>query len=141
LPTLIIHQSNDLVVPVECGRYLADHISGATYVEGKGADHMYWLGNQDETLNAIRSLLSTMKEGLALMHRKRAGRPGFGWESLTRAEVEVARLAASGMTNRQIAARLFISPRTVETHIAHAIAKLRLSRRSELVAEVVRQEI
>jgi hypothetical protein len=34
-------------------KYLADHISGATYVEGKGADHMYWLGNQDETLNAI----------------------------------------------------------------------------------------
>jgi DNA-binding CsgD family transcriptional regulator len=42
------------------------------------------------------------------------------------------RLAAEGLTNRTIADRLYVSPRTVETHLAHAFSKLGVSSRSQL---------
>ncbi|WP_232660902.1 LuxR C-terminal-related transcriptional regulator [Pseudonocardia sp. TRM90224] len=57
-----------------------------------------------------------------------------GWASLTRAELQVVRLATQGMTNREIAEQLYVSPRTVETHLTHVFAKLDLSGRPELRA-------
>ena len=62
-----------------------------------------------------------------------------GWESLTRTELEVASLAGEGLTNREMAKRLYISPRTVETHMTHVFAKLGLSSRVDLRAEVARR--
>ncbi|MGH9223682.1 MAG: helix-turn-helix domain-containing protein, partial [Acidimicrobiales bacterium] len=61
-----------------------------------------------------------------------------GWESLTETELRVAGLAAAGLTNRQIGERLFVSPRTVETHLGHAFAKLGVATRAHLAAEVAR---
>jgi len=72
--------------------------------------------------------------------RKPRGRPQFGWESLTPAEVTVARLAAQGLTNPQIGGRLFVSRRTVQTHVAHVFAKLGISSRTLLAAEVARRD-
>ena len=54
-------------------------------------------------------------------------RPERGWESLTPTELEVARQAAAGLTNPQIAERLFVSRATVKTHLSHVYAKLDLS--------------
>ncbi|MEV5649519.1 LuxR C-terminal-related transcriptional regulator [Nocardia sp. NPDC052254] len=53
---------------------------------------------------------------------------------LTARETEVADLVAIGMTNKQIAAKLVLSPRTVEGHVEHVLNKLGLSRRGELAA-------
>src|SRR5690606_35101022 len=53
---------------------------------------------------------------------------------LTPREQEVLRHVAEGMTDRQIGARLFISPRTVERHVSNVLAKSGVSRRAELVA-------
>lgn len=53
---------------------------------------------------------------------------------LTTRETEVARLAASGLTNREIASRLYVSVRTVEGHLAQAYAKLGIRRRRDLRA-------
>ncbi len=64
----------------------------------------------------------------------------MGWEALTRTELEVATLAGEGLTNREVAERLYISPRTVETHMTHVFAKLGLSSRLELRAEVARRQ-
>jgi DNA-binding CsgD family transcriptional regulator len=61
---------------------------------------------------------------------RRAARHGV--EALTDAERQVARLAAGGLTNRQISDRLTLSRRTVETHLAHAYRKLEINRRGEL---------
>ena len=47
-----------------------------------------------------------------------------GWESLTPTEATVAVLVGEGMTNAEIATRLVVSRRTVETHVAHVFAKL-----------------
>ncbi|HEX5200702.1 MAG TPA: AAA family ATPase [Actinoplanes sp.] len=57
-----------------------------------------------------------------------------GWDSLTAAERRVAELAAAGWSNPQIAERLFVTRRTVETHLTHAFRKLRLGTRRELAA-------
>ncbi|HEU5385122.1 MAG TPA: LuxR C-terminal-related transcriptional regulator [Streptosporangiaceae bacterium] len=59
-----------------------------------------------------------------------------GWGALTRAEIEVARLAAEGLTNREIGARLFVSPRTVQTHLSHVFGKLEVASRRELTREM-----
>jgi DNA-binding CsgD family transcriptional regulator len=55
-----------------------------------------------------------------------------GVESLTASERRVARMAAGGMTNREIAQALFVTMRTVELHLTHAYQKLDVSSREEL---------
>lgn len=67
-----------------------------------------------------------------------ARRARTGWDSLTPTELTVARLAAEGLTNRQVGERLFVSRRTVETHLAHVFAKLGVTGRAQLAAEVAR---
>jgi DNA-binding CsgD family transcriptional regulator len=65
-------------------------------------------------------------------------RPKLGWESLTAAELQVARLAAAGCTNRGIADRLFVSPHTVNTHLRHVFDKLDIRSRVDLTRIVER---
>lgn len=65
-------------------------------------------------------------------------RPRTGWASLTPTEHEVVKLVSEGLTNKDIAARLFVSPRTVHTHLTHVYAKLDLSSRVQLVQEAAR---
>jgi DNA-binding CsgD family transcriptional regulator len=67
-------------------------------------------------------------------------RPTAGWDSLTPTELEVAFLVAEGLTNPQIAERLLMGRATVKTHVSHAFAKLGLTTRTELAAEVLRRE-
>jgi DNA-binding CsgD family transcriptional regulator len=59
---------------------------------------------------------------------------------LSQREREVAALVASGMTNREIASRLVISPKTASTHVAHILTKLGVSRRAEIAVWVTRRE-
>jgi predicted ATPase/DNA-binding CsgD family transcriptional regulator/DNA-binding XRE family transcriptional regulator len=60
-----------------------------------------------------------------------------GQHSLTRREVDVLRLLCKGLTNREIAARLFISPRTAQTHVQHVYAKLGVASRAEAAIHAV----
>jgi DNA-binding CsgD family transcriptional regulator len=62
-------------------------------------------------------------------------RPASGWTSLTPTELDVARLVAEGLTNRDVAARLFVSPRTVQTHLTHIYTKLGVTSRVQLAQE------
>jgi DNA-binding CsgD family transcriptional regulator len=71
--------------------------------------------------------------------RGRRGRPRSGWDSITPIEHSVADLVAEGLSNPQIGKRLYISSRTVQTHLAHVFAKLDLSARAQLAAEVTRR--
>jgi DNA-binding CsgD family transcriptional regulator/tetratricopeptide (TPR) repeat protein len=74
--------------------------------------------------------------------RRRAtrDRPRFGWASMTPTEHAVARLVAEGLSNPQIGARMYISSRTVQTHLAHIFARLDISSRVQLAAEVTRRQ-
>lgn len=83
--------------------------------------------------------LST-KEAIAYAQRGRGERkrPSTGWAALTPTELDVVRLVSAGLGNKEIATKLFISPRTVETHLTHVYAKLQLSSRVQLAQEAAR---
>jgi DNA-binding CsgD family transcriptional regulator len=68
-------------------------------------------------------------------------RPGRGWESLTPTELRVVELVAQGLTNPQIAERMFISRGTAKVHLSHIFAKLGVTTRSELAAEATRRAL
>ena len=83
--------------------------------------------------------LST-EEAIAYAQRGRGQRkrPTSGWASLTPTERDVVRLVSDGLANNDIATRLFVSPRTVQTHLTHVYTKLGLSSRVQLVQEAAR---
>ena len=95
-----------------------------------------------ETFEAAMSdgaALSTA-EAIAFARRGRGERkrPSTGWEALTPTELDVVRLLGEGLSNKEIAARLFISPRTAQTHLTHVYSKLDLSSRVQVVQEAAR---
>jgi DNA-binding CsgD family transcriptional regulator len=63
-----------------------------------------------------------------------------GWASLSHSELAVARLVAQLATNREVAEELFISPRTVETHLRNTFNKLSIESRRELVRQYQNHE-
>jgi pimeloyl-ACP methyl ester carboxylesterase len=67
-PTLVIHARDDLV-PVQYGRYLADHIPGARYLEIDGADHAPWFTEPDTTLTGIEEFLTGSHAAPSQSHR------------------------------------------------------------------------
>jgi DNA-binding CsgD family transcriptional regulator len=70
--------------------------------------------------------------------RGRRRRPARGWAGLTPTELTVARAVADGLSNPQIAERMFISRRTVTTHLSSIFRKLDVSSRAELAAMAAR---
>ena len=97
-----------------------------------------------ERLGAARDLAraeATLRDAGARRGRRPArDRPRFGWASLTPTEHAVAGLVTEGLSNPQIGARMYISSRTVQTHLAHIFAKLDISSRAQLAAEVTRRQ-
>jgi DNA-binding CsgD family transcriptional regulator len=65
-------------------------------------------------------------------------RPATGWEALTPTELRVAFLVADGLSNPAIAAELFSSRRTVQTHVSHILAKLGARSRVEVASEAAK---
>jgi DNA-binding CsgD family transcriptional regulator len=82
----------------------------------------------------------SIDEAIAYAQRGRGQRkrPASGWASLTPTERDVVRLVSEGLGNKDIATRLFVSPRTVQTHLTHVYTKLGLSSRVQLAQEVAR---
>jgi DNA-binding CsgD family transcriptional regulator len=83
--------------------------------------------------------LST-EEAIAYAQRGRGERkrPTTGWGSLTPTERDVVRLVSEGLGNKEIGERLFVSPRTVQTHLTHVYTKLGFSSRVRLAQEASR---
>jgi DNA-binding CsgD family transcriptional regulator len=99
------------------------------------------MGDKDfDAAWAEGAALST-EEAIAYAQRGRGERkrPSSGWESLTPAEHEVVRLVCEGLPNKDIATRLFVSPRTVQAHLTHVYTKLGLSSRVQLVQEAAQR--
>jgi DNA-binding CsgD family transcriptional regulator len=76
--------------------------------------------------------------GYAQRGRGERERPTPGWASLTATELDVVRLVSEGLANSEIATRLFVSPRTVQTHLTHVYTKLGLTSRMQLAQEAAR---
>lgn len=89
-----------------------------------------------EELGAVRDITrataAMRAAGLRRGSRARRQRPTVGWASLTPTEESVARLTVEGLTNPQIAERLFVSKYTIQTHLSHIFGKLGISSRVEL---------
>jgi class 3 adenylate cyclase len=58
VPTLVLHRTGDARVNVGAGRYLAEHIRGARYVELPGVDHAIWLGEMDSVIDEVEGFLT-----------------------------------------------------------------------------------
>jgi class 3 adenylate cyclase len=68
VPTLVIHARGD-PMPVQCGRYLADHIPGARYLEVDGVDHAPWFTDPDRILTGIEEFLTGSHAAPSQSHR------------------------------------------------------------------------
>lgn len=96
-----------------------------------------------ESIGALRegdralALLRT----LGVRKRRKGSRRtvAVGWDALSDTELRVVRLAGEGLTNRQIGERLFISHRTVESHLLNVYRKVGVNSRVQMTAEAIRR--
>ena len=101
----------------------------------------------DELVHAIREVLAGRRylssqlseRAIETYIQKSESSITDSYDSLTNREREVLKLAAEGCTNNEIAERLFISPRTAETHRANLMKKLGLSNHTELIRYAIRR--
>lgn len=63
VPTLVLHREGDQVIRVEGGRYIAEHIQGAKYVQLSGIDHFAWVGNTDTILEEVQEFVTGVRRG------------------------------------------------------------------------------
>jgi DNA-binding CsgD family transcriptional regulator len=78
--------------------------------------------------------------GVRLHHWRRGDRPAFGWDSLTDTERRIADLVAQGLSNREVAAEVFLSAHTVAFHLRHIFWKLDVSSRVQLARLAARND-
>jgi DNA-binding NarL/FixJ family response regulator len=64
--------------------------------------------------------------------RKRPKRQTFGWASLSPSQLGIAELVASGLTNQEVAARLYLSRHTIDFHLREIFSKLGIDSRVKL---------
>lgn len=114
----------------------ADHGAQAVELLREALDIHESLGS---TRGAARVTAALRDLGVRRGPGRRRGPSANGWDSLTASEAAVVDLLAERLSNREIAERLFISRRTVETHVSHALAKTGLRSRVELAAEALRR--
>ena len=91
-----------------------------------GYQRMGAVPDRDRALGRMRAL--GVRRGSRDAHRDAT----YGWASLTATETRIAALVRDGMTNREIGTRLFVSPRTVQTHVSHILQKTGLRSRVEI---------
>lgn len=136
-PVLVVHREQD-IIPLADARAVAEAIPGAVLTVVPGRDHLPWAGDWEPVVRAVAGFVGDIAgPGSAPAPRQSAAsartRP-VGWAAVTDGEWRVVALAAQGHTNAEIAARLFLSRYTVETHLKHVFAKLGLHSRAELAA-------
>jgi len=98
------------------------------------------MGEQDFDSAWVEGAGLSTEEAIAYAQRGRGERkrPTSGWGALTPTERDVVRLVSEGLGNKDIATRLFVSPRTVQSHLTHVYTKLGLTSRVQLVQEGAR---
>ncbi|TVR30521.1 MAG: hypothetical protein EA388_14370, partial [Nitriliruptor sp.] len=100
------------------------------------------LGADQSDVSRQQGAAMLLDEAVTYARRGRGerNRPSTGWDSLTPAERDVARLVARGCSNTEIGEQLFISVNTVKTHLSHVYAKVQVEGRAALVAEAARRD-
>jgi DNA-binding CsgD family transcriptional regulator len=130
VPTLVLHARDDAVASFEEGRRLAGLIPDARFVPLEGRNHILLADEPawPEFVSEIHAFLGT---------RSVPPPPGSSAE-LSNRELEVLELVAEGSNNEEIAARLYVSVRTVERHLSNIYAKLGVSGKAARAAAAAR---
>ena len=123
----------DSPAPVEHARALVD-LGGALRRQGARSQsrEQLRLGLDLAHRYGALALADRAREELVIAGARPRRDAIYGRDALTSSELRVARLAAEGRTNSEIAQLLFITPRTVETHLTSSYAKLGIRSRREL---------
>jgi DNA-binding CsgD family transcriptional regulator len=111
-------------------------IRGARAAHASAVDIYTQLGAAWDVLRADSRLRPL---GVRRGSRGRRRRPPIGWDALTPTELKIAELVAAGGSNPDIAGDLFLSRRTVQTHVSHILAKLGAHSRIDIAHEVSRR--
>jgi DNA-binding CsgD family transcriptional regulator len=125
-PTLVLHARNDARVPFEEGRLIASLIPGARFVPLEGRNHIVVESEPawGELVAELRAFLPAAAEGDALPS---------AFADLSMREAEILELIAEGLDNREIAARLVLSEKTVRNHINSIFSKLNVQSRAQAI--------
>ncbi|MBA2293798.1 MAG: response regulator transcription factor [Actinobacteria bacterium] len=123
----MLHRRGDRTVPVSHGREVASLLPNARFATLAGDSHLPYADDQRELHRALAGFLGS---DLPV--------PQENSSPLTRREVEVLRLVAAGLSNREIAASLHLSEHTVHRHVANVLRKLGQSSRAAAVGQATR---
>jgi pimeloyl-ACP methyl ester carboxylesterase/DNA-binding CsgD family transcriptional regulator len=138
VPAVVLHRRGDRAIPFELGRELAAGLPEATLVALDGADHFPWFGDSEQVLRATLHALG-VEDGAVPLGTGGEGAGVAAEQDLTARETEVLALIASGLSDREIAERLVLSPHTVHRHVANLRTKLALPTRAAAVAVAARR--
>jgi pimeloyl-ACP methyl ester carboxylesterase/DNA-binding CsgD family transcriptional regulator len=125
-PALVLHRRDDRTVPLGRGREVASLLPNARFATVAGGAHLPWVGDRRDVLRALAGFLGSD--------------PATAGDDtpLSRREVEVLRLVAAGLSNREIASSLILSEHTVHRHVANILRKLGQSTRAGAAALATR---
>lgn len=129
VPALVLHARDDAVVPVAEGRLLATLMPDARFVPLVGRNHILLADEPawPEFLTELHAFLGRTTPSVAQK-----------LPELSTRELEVLGLVAAGLNNEEIAARLYLSVRTVERHLSNIYTKLGVSGKAARAAAAAR---
>jgi DNA-binding CsgD family transcriptional regulator len=130
-PALVLHAREDRAVPYEEGRRTASLLPNARFVTLESDNHILQEGEPAWAmfLSEVRAFLGDHERPLT---------PPDDLSELSERESEVLELVAAGLSNEEIADRLFLSVRTVERHLSNIYVKLRVSGKAARAAAAAR---
>jgi pimeloyl-ACP methyl ester carboxylesterase/DNA-binding CsgD family transcriptional regulator len=129
-PALVVHARGDARVPFEAGRELAAGIAGAKLVVLESRNHIL-IESEPAWARFRQAVDEFLGTGGASASDSSATAEGF--EHLTRREADILRLVAQGLSNGDIAGRLFISEKTVRNHLTSIFDKLGVDSRARAI--------
>lgn len=139
VPVVVLHRREDRAIPFRLGQDLAARIPGATFRALEGAEHFPWRGRTREALRAVLAGLGVEEGEIGVEAEGATPAAAAAAETdLSARELEVLRLVALGLSDREIADRLVLSPHTVHRHVANIRTKLRLPSRAAAAAQAAR---
>lgn len=130
-PAVVVHRRDDRAMPYRLGREVAAAIPGATFIPLQGNAHFPWHGDVESVVRACRHALTPQQSP---PHDVSESEQAL----LSGREREIIACVAKGLSDREIAERLVLSPHTVHRHVANIRRKLGSTSRTAAVAEAAR---